>query len=296
MATKILIFGNGYTGSAIARAAAAAGLPVALVSRAPTNAAQGQALVAFADAAGAIAAATHIVATAPPSEAGDPVLAAYGPAISAAAGLRWVGYLSSTGVYGDRGGAWVDETTEAAPGSDRARRRVAAEDAWRAACCHVALDLFRTAGIYGPGRSVFDDFRVGRARRVSKPGHAFGRIHRDDIAGAVLAAMRQDRPPGARVLHLADDLPAESADVIAEAAALLGLAPPQARPYTEMVGGMSEMARGFWAENRRVASALTQASLGRRWTYPTYREGLRGILAQERADDAGEQGEVRGTR
>ncbi len=288
MDRRILVFGNGYTGAAIARAADAAGYAVSVTSRAP----HGPGVIAFADAGEAIAVATHIVSTAPPGSQGDPVLAAYGANIRAAPLLRWVGYLSTTGVYGDRGGAWVDEGSAVAPGSDRARRRVAAEDAWRAACGQVALDLFRVAGIYGPGRSAFDDLRAGRARRVSKPGHEFGRIHRDDIAGAVLAAMEPDRPPGARVLHLADDLPAESADVVAEAARLLGVAAPPVRDYAELAPGMSDMARSFWAENRKVASAVTQAALGRPWMYPTYHEGLCAILAEERQHGAREEGEV----
>ncbi len=292
MDRRILVFGNGYTGAAIARAAAAAGLPVSVTSRAPASAG----VIAFTDAGEAIARATHIVVTAPPGSRGDPVLAAYEADIRAAPLLRWVGYLSTTGVYGDRGGAWVDEASDVAPGSDRARRRVAAEVAWRAACGRVALDLFRTAGIYGPGRSAFDDLRAGRARRMSKPGHEFGRIHRDDIAEAVMAAIRQPLQPGVRVLHLADDLPAESADVVAEAARLLGVEPPEMRTYEELAPGMTDMARSFWAENRRVASRATQATLGRAWTYPTYREGLRAILAEEGQHGPREQGEVLGTR
>ncbi len=278
MDTRILVFGNGYTGAAIAAAARAAGRAVSVVSRTP----DAPNLIDFTDAGDAIARATHIVATAPPGPTGEPVLTAHAAAIRAAPMLRWVGYLSTTGVYGDRGGGWVDEASEVAPGSDRARRRVAAEAAWRGTCAHVALDLFRVAGIYGPGRSAFDDLRAGRARRVSKPGQAFGRIHRDDIAGAVLAAILQTRTPSVRVLHLADDLPAESAEVIAEAARLLDIAPPPLRDYAALAPGMSEMARSFWAENRKVASAITQAALGRPWRYPTYREGLRAILSQER--------------
>ena len=133
----------------------------------------------------------------------------------------------------------------------------------------------------GPGRSVLDDVRAGRARRVDKPGQLFGRIHRDDIAGALLAAMLQDRPAGPRVLNGADDEPAASADVIAEAARLLGVEPPPLTPYAEAEPGMSPMARSFWRDNRRVRSERTQQTLGRRWLYPSYREGLRAILATE---------------
>jgi nucleoside-diphosphate-sugar epimerase len=145
------------------------------------------------------------------------------------------------------------------------------------------VDVFRLAGIYGPGRSAFEDLRSGRARRIVKPGHAFGRIHRDDIASAVLAAMRQDREPGRRVLNLADDVPAETASVIQEAAHLLGMPPPPAISFDDAAPAMSPMARSFWAENRKVASRKTQSMLGLTWRYPSYREGLRAILREEAA-------------
>jgi nucleoside-diphosphate-sugar epimerase len=146
------------------------------------------------------------------------------------------------------------------------------------------VDVFRLAGIYGPRRSVFDDLRAGTARRVSKPGHAFGRIHRDDIVRAVMAAMRQRRAGGVRVLNLADDEPAESAEVVAEAARLLGVAPPEPVPLERAWSAMSPMARSFWAEHRKVSSRRTQQMLGLRWLYPGYREGLRAILAEERGE------------
>jgi nucleoside-diphosphate-sugar epimerase len=144
------------------------------------------------------------------------------------------------------------------------------------------VDIFRLAGIYGPGRSVFDDLRAGCARRVIKPGHAFGRIHRDDIARAIRAAMIQDGGAGVRVLNLSDDEPAESAVVIEEGARLLGVAPPPEVPFADAWAAMSPMARGFWSENRKVNSQATKAALGLSWVYPTYREGLRAILAAER--------------
>jgi nucleoside-diphosphate-sugar epimerase len=281
--SRLIVFGLGYSGAAIARAAVAAGMEVVATSRDPDGARPppGVRVVAFAQAGDVLAEATHVVATAPPGAQGDPVLHAYGAALREAARLRWAGYLSTTGVYGDRGGGWVDETTEVAPGSDRARRRVAAEQAWAALADRMAVDLFRVAGIYGPGRSQLDDVRSGRARRVVKPGHAFGRIHRDDIAGAVLAAALQDRGAGVRVLHLADDVPAESAEVIAEAASLLGASLPPAIAYEAALPTMSEMAASFWADNRKVASSATQAALAYRWRHPSYREGLRAILAEE---------------
>jgi nucleoside-diphosphate-sugar epimerase len=182
----------------------------------------------------------------------------------------------------------VDEATPPAPGQERSQRRLAAEQAWAGFADSRAVDIFRLAGIYGPGRSTFDDLRAGRARRIIRPGHAFGRIHRDDIVAAILAAAAQPLRPGVRVLNLNDDEPAEPALVVEEAARLLGVEPPPALPFAEAERTMSPMGRSFWAESRRVASAKTQAALGLRWRYPTFREGLRAILAEEGADGAGE--------
>ena len=280
-AMQLLIFGLGYTGTAIARAAAAAGAQVVATSRNPGRAAPpppGVALVAFDEAGPVLRTATHVLQTAPPDPAGDPALGRHAGWLGTPA---WAGMLSTTGVYGDRGGAWVDEDTPPAPTGERGRRRWMAEQAWVGAFPAARVDLFRVAGIYGPGRSVLDDVRAGTARRVDKPDHLFGRIHRDDIAAAVLAAMGQDRPAGARVLNLNDDEPAAGADVVAEAARLLGAPMPPLVPYDEALAAMSPMGRSFWAENRRVRSRKTQDRLGMRWRYPTYREGLAAILAAE---------------
>ena len=322
---RLLIFGLGYCGRAAATLACAAGWEVVATSRSPGPGREpGLRVVPFDSAGPEVAAATHILATAPPRDGADPVLARYAPELRAAPALAWIGYLSTTGVYGDRGGGWVDETTEPAPTAERSRRRLAAELAWRAlaasplsrdvpgapsgsaasAAWHGAagtssredagapscdpqpdaatrpLDIFRLAGIYGPGRSAFDDLRAGRARRIVQAGHAFGRIHVDDIAAGIMAAIAMP-PEGARVLNFSDDEPAESADVTAEAARLLGLPVPPAIPFEEAFPAMSEMARSFWSENRRVASRATQEVLNRRWRYPTYREGLRAILEVE---------------
>ncbi|UPG71286.1 SDR family NAD(P)-dependent oxidoreductase [Roseomonas gilardii subsp. gilardii] len=294
---NLLILGLGYAGEAIARAALARGFAVRGTHRQPGQGAEAGPVPAipFEAAGPAIAAATHLVVTIPPGEDGDPVLARHGEAIRAGLGarLRWVGYLSTTGVYGDRGGAWVDETTPAAPGQPRSLRRRQAELAWEAALAGRAwLDLFRTGGIYGPGRSALDEVRAGKARRVIRPGHAFGRIHRDDIARAVAAAAAQapqdqvparPAPVGAmpRVLHLVDDEPAEPALVVEEAARLLGLPPPPALPFEAAWAEMSPMARSFWSERRLVANARTRAALGLEWRYPSYREGLRQIAAEQ---------------
>jgi nucleoside-diphosphate-sugar epimerase len=184
-------------------------------------------------------------------------------------------------VYGNRDGGWVTEATPPAPSQPRGERRLTAERAWGALGDAIAVDIFRLAGIYGPGRSAFDDLRAGHVRRVIKPGHCFGRIHRDDIAAAVLAAMAQERGPGVRVLNLTDDEPAESAAVVAEAVRLLGVPLPPEVAFEDAVIAMSPMARSFWAENRKVSSAATRRALGIAWRYPSYREGLRAILDEE---------------
>jgi nucleoside-diphosphate-sugar epimerase len=301
--SHLVIFGLGYTGHAIARHAVECGVRVTATSRSPDTepTLHGVDILHFDAAGPAVATATHVVSTVPsPGDGGegqaggvDPVLAMHGAAIRAAPELRWVGYLSTTGVYGDRQGGWVDEDTPPMPGQERSRRRLAAERAWATMAPRVAVDLFRLAGIYGPGRSALDDVRAGRARRVVKAGHVFGRIHRDDIARAVLAALSQERPPCVRVLNLTDDEPAEASAVVEEAARLLGLDPPPGVPFAEAEPCMSPMARSFWQERRRVANTRTRAALGLECLYPTYREGLRAILAKERSHSAVEQGEVR---
>ena len=286
----LLVFGLGYCGTAIAAGAVAAGYRVIATSRTPQGKRPpaGVELIAFDQAQAAIAAATHVLETAAPDEHGDPALARYPDDLGAAPALRWAGMLSTTGVYGDRGGGWVDETTPPAPTGPRGTKRLEAEQQWSAAFGRCAVDLFRVAGIYGPGRSPFAEIRAGRGRRVDKPGHRFGRIHRDDIASAVLAAMGQARDPGVRVLNLNDDLPVESAEATAEAARLIGLSAPPLVPFEEALRDMSPMGASFWAENRQVASRITQAALGIEWKYPTYREGLRAILEQERGEGVAE--------
>ena len=291
---NLLIFGLGYTGRAIARAAIAVGYAVSATTRGTAAEEPGVTLLPFNRAHQAIEAAHHIVATAAPDEHGDPVLARYRAALEAAPHLRWLGYLSTTGVYGDAGGAWVDETTTPNPSAERTRRRVAAEWAWQRltrsdAGAQLAEDaeadralniaIFRLAGIYGPGRSMFDDLRAGEGRHVLKPGHLFGRIHRDDIAASVLAAMERESNG---IFNVTDDEPAASADVLSEAARLLGVKPPPPVPFAEAEKTMSPMARSFWADNRKVSAEITKRKLGISWRYPTYREGLRAILEEER--------------
>ena len=275
---RLLIFGLGYSGSAVAAAVRAAGFSVTGTTR--DAATDGR--VAFDAAEQAIEGASHLLTTVAPDAAGDPVLARYASAIAAAPKLCWIGYLSSTVIYGDRDGGWVDEETPPAPSQERGRRRLEAEVAWCRFADRRAVDVFRLGGIYGPQRSAFDDLRAGRARRMIKPGHQFGRIYRDDIARAVVAAMRQERSPGCRVLNLTDNEPAESAAVVTEAAALLNVDPPEEIGFASAYPTMSPMARSFWAENRKVSSVKTRSALGLAWLYPTYREGLRAIWDEER--------------
>lgn len=233
------------------------------------------------------AAAEAVVATAPPDGGTDPVLAVHGPAL-ARGGLRHAIYLSTTGVYGDRGGAWVDEASDPRPMQPRSVLRLAVERAWAALAPETAVDLCRTSGIYGPGRSALDELRAGRGRRIDKPGHVFSRTHRDDIARAVVAALA--RPPGGvRVLHLADDEPAEPRAVTEAAARLLGIAPPPLVTFAEAARAMSPLALSFWSERRRVSAAATKAALRIEWRYPTYREGLAAI-AGHRVGRSGEPG------
>jgi nucleoside-diphosphate-sugar epimerase len=235
------------------------------------------------DGAGALESVTDILSSVPPDGAGDTVLDLSGDTIARHKNLRWIGYLSTTGVYGDTGGAVVDETAPLNPNSERSRRRVDAERRWlrlrddRSLPVHV----FRLAGIYGPGRSTLDQVRAGQARRIDKPGHVFGRIHVDDIATVLRASMA--RPDPGRIYNLCDDLPAPPADVVSFACDLLGERPPPIVSLEEAAPTMSAMALSFWQDNRRVANERIKRELGVRLRYPDYRAGLRAILEVETA-------------
>ncbi|MFN4134948.1 MAG: SDR family NAD(P)-dependent oxidoreductase [Novosphingobium sp.] len=259
---NMLIFGMGYTAQVLAARLGAAGWTVNGTGRAGN--------IAFADSAGvaaALAQATHVLSSVPPlREGGDPVLQAYGAAL-AAAPLRWIGYLSSTGVYGDAGGAWVDES--APVGTGRRSARTEADLAWQALSDKV--HVFRLPGIYGPGRSALDRVAEGRAHRIAIAGQVFSRVHVDDIASGVIAGFAG--PAG--VYNLADDLPCSQNEVIEEAARLLGVAPPPMQTLEE--ANLSPMALAFYAENRRVANGKARRLLGWSPAYPTYREGLRAL-------------------
>jgi len=222
---------------------------------------------------------THILISVPPDEAGDPVFDRHRDDIAAISHLAWLGYLSTTGVYGNRDGGWVDENSELRSSGARGRWRAAAEAAWLDLQRErqVPVHVFRLAGIYGPGRSPFDALRAGTAKRIDKRGQVFSRIHVDDIAQVLMASIVQPRP-GA-VYNVCDDEPAAFADGIAHAAELLGIAAPPLVPFE--AAGLSPMARSFYDDNKRVSNALIKSELGVSLRYPTYRDGLAAILAAE---------------
>lgn len=227
--------------------------------------------------AAAFAGVTHILVSVPPDESGDPVLDAHRDDIAAIPGLAWLGYLSTTGVYGNRDGGWVDEGAELRPSGERGRRRVAAEagwlDLWRGQ--GVPAHIFRLAAIYGPGRSPFDALRAGAARRIDRPGQVFSRIHVDDLASVLIASIA--RPSPGAVYNVCDDEPAAPEAVVAHAAGLLGLPLPPLVPFDE--AGLSPMARSFYDDNKRVSNARIKAELGVALRFPDYRAGLAAILA-----------------
>jgi len=229
----------------------------------------------------AFAGVTHVLLSVPPDEAGDLVFERHRDDIAAIPGPAWLGYLSTTGVYGNRDGGWVDESSALQPSGVRGRRRVAAEAAWLDLWCgrNLPVHVFRLAGIYGPGRSPFDALRDGTAQRVDKPGQVFSRIHVDDIAQVLMASIA--RPHPGTVYNVCDDEPAASADVIAHAAELLGVPVPPLVPFE--AAELSPMARSFYDDNKRVSNALIKRELGISLRYPNYRDGLAAILAAERS-------------
>jgi nucleoside-diphosphate-sugar epimerase len=288
--SHLFCFGLGYTARCLGRRLAAEGWRVSGTARtseaAKATAAEGFAPFVF-DGTGpgtsireVLQTATHVLVSVPPAEDVDPVLAHHAGDLEAAASIAWIGYLSTVGVYGDHGGAWVDETAPPNPISERSRRRLAAEEAWRAfgARNGTRVQIFRLAGIYGPKRSAIDRLRAGTAQRIVKPGQVFNRIHVEDIAEALSAAI------GGRGAHavynVADDEPAPPQDVILFAADLLHMAPPPEIAFED--AGLSPMAASFYVENKRVSNARMHEDLGVSLKFPSYREGLRAILGLSR--------------
>lgn len=225
-----------------------------------------------------LARADAILISAAPDPDGDPALRDFADAI-ASSPTRWLGYLSTTGVYGDRGGDWVDEDTPLTPSTKRGHERVAAEAAWQALATEHSLPLhiFRLAGIYGPGRGPFEKVRNGTARRIIKEGQVFSRIHAEDIA-QVLATSITAPNPGS-IYNVCDDDPAPPQDVLEHAAVLLGLPPPPAEDFA--TAEMTPMARSFYAESKRVSNRRIKDELGVTLLYPDYRSGLAALLAAE---------------
>jgi nucleoside-diphosphate-sugar epimerase len=288
---RLFCFGLGFSADALARRLAEKEWQIAGTARDPAKVERlkdrGYEMACFAGEPGnnelaqLLRGTTHLLLSIPPRGEGDPVLRHYRDALASLTSLKWIGYLSSVGVYGDQGGAWVDETTPVAPNSARTEARVAAEAAWldfgKEIGCKV--QVFRLAGIYGPGRSAFDKLADGTARRIVKPGQVFNRIHVADIASVLEASMA--RPRAGAIYNVADDEPAPPDEVVAYAAELLGVAPPPAVRFEE--ADLSPMARSFYAGSRRISNALIKSELGVTLQYPTYREGLRALAPSESA-------------
>lgn len=289
-AVNLFIFGAGYSASATAVALKAkADCTVAATTRdeQKRQALQARNISAHifdGTSSGAtlgadLAAATHLLISIAPGPDGDPVLCQHAEDILSAPSLRWIGYYSTIGVYGDAQGQWIDEAAPPAPLSARNRYRVEAEKAWRtlAEAKEVPLAILRLAGIYGPARSPFDKLRNGTARRINKPGQVFNRIHVDDIAAITARAILKDLEG---TYNVCDDEPAPPQDVIAHAASLIDVVPPPEIAFAE--AELSPMARSFYSGNRRVSNAKIKAALGYELIHPTYREGHAAILRNER--------------
>lgn len=282
MSKVLFCFGLGYSAAVLARRLAAEGWTVRGTTRKPEKAARlearGYRLFPFSreqplgDPAAALDGVTHILTSIAPDEAGDPVLDRHLADLKALPGLAWAGYLGTTAVYGDRQGGWVDEDSVIDPTLARADRRARAEAAWLGS--GLPTHIFRLAGIYGPGRNPFVNLKDGTARRIVKPGQVFSRIHVEDIAAVLEASIARPRP-GA-IYNVCDDEPAPPQDVVAYAAALLGVDPPPEQDYA--TADLSPMARTFYRDNRRVRNERIKRELGVRLAYPSYREGLMALL------------------
>ena len=286
---KLLVLGGGYSGRCLANLARAMGTPV-LCTRRSLDAAEADLVF---DSNGqdqldpaALEGITHLLSTIPPDRDGnDPVLSKLLPTLRSLP-LRWAGYLSTTGVYGDRQGGWVSEENEPAPALERSIRRLNCEAAWQRS--GLPIQILRLPGIYGPGRSVLNGLQQGRARLIDKPGQVFCRIHVEDIAGACWHLMHRVEqgpsplPGNWTVVNVVDDLPAPTADLLRHAASLLGCALPPLEPFDQIVDSMSPMAQTFWSENRRVRNHRLCQELGYPLLHPNYRVGLQDCLNQDK--------------
>ena len=288
---RLLVLGSGYSGRRIAARAAEAGFAVCLTRRSPATdpvaapePADDLPWLLFDGATGVrpsdaeLAGTTHLLSTIPPDALGqDPVLQQLRPQLEALP-LEWVGYLSTTGVYGDCGGAWVDEESPTRPQQPRSQARLDCEHAWRAT--GLPVQVLRLPAIYGPGRMPFASLLDGTARLIHKPGQVFSRVHVDDIAGAVLHLLSLPavrRPP---TVILADACPCPSSETLSYAAHLLGCRLPEMQSFASLAASMSPMAQSFWSENRRADSRLLRDTLGYALRFPSFREGYRAFLGE----------------
>ena len=281
MAKTLLSIGHGYSARALAPLLLAEGWRIIGTTRSGEKAealrAEGVEAVVWPgpDLRPYLAQASHVLTSVAPTPDGDPVLADIGADLAQAKHLEWVGYLSTTGVYGDHAGGWVDEDTALSPSTRRGKMRVQAEAAWQA--LGLPLHIFRLAGIYGPGRGPFAKVRAGTARRIIKKGQVFSRIHVADIAQVLAASI--GRPNAGAVYNLCDDDPAPPEAVIGYAAELLGRPLPLAEDFE--TADMTTMARSFYAESKRVSNRRIKQELGVRLRFPDYRAGLQSLLAEE---------------
>jgi nucleoside-diphosphate-sugar epimerase len=284
--SRLFAFGLGFSASALAKRLSAKGWQIAGTARDEGKIArlarEGYAVASFAGEPGnkdltkLLAGTTHLLHSIPPGAGGDPVLASYRQELASLPSLAWIGYLSTVGVYGNQEGGWVDESTAPKPDSARTDARVEAERAWLSFGQEtgVPVHVFRLAGIYGPGRSVFDKLKAGTARRIKKDGQVFSRIHVEDIASVLEASIA--RPRGGAIYNVADDEPAAPDEVVAYAAELMGVTPPPEVEFSE--ADLSPMARSFYEGSRRIRNARIKSELGVSLRYPTYREGLAALL------------------
>lgn len=284
------IFGYGYSAAGLATGLLEAGVKISATCR---GVEKRDALIAQGidahlfdrdqplDTAGlaALGQATHLLSSVPPDATGDPVLDRHRADILAAGPFAWIGYLSTTGVYGDRQGGWVDEDAAQEPTGERGQRRVDAEAGWFALNQAGPVHSFRLAGIYGPGRSALDTVRAGRARRIVKPDQVFSRIHVEDIAGILRASMA--RPNNGAAYNCCDDAAAPPQDVITYACALLGVDPPPEIPFD--TADLSPMARSFYRDNKRVSNRRIKEELGVILAWPNYRDALKDLLEGDEA-------------
>lgn len=273
----LLVLGHGYSATALARRLIPMGWSVIGTTRHRAEALRAEGVTPLiwpGELGPALSRATHILASAAPDAGGDPFLQAAGAQI-AAARPEWVGYLSTTAVYGDHQGAWVDEETALTPQSPRAVQRVLAEGQWLQT--GLPVHIFRLAGIYGPGRGPFEKLRNGTARRILKPGQVFSRIHVEDIAATLMASIAHPAP--GRIYNVCDDEPAPPEDILSYAARLLGVPEPPAVDFDS--AEMTPMARSFYGESKRVRNDRIKQELGVELAYPGYRQALQAILKAE---------------